>query len=385
MKRIYLDYNATTPQADEVTEAMLPYFRERYGNASSPHLFGREARGGLERARERVAALIGADTREIIFTSGATESNNALIKGIARKKRDAGRHIITTAVEHHSVLAPCKALEREGFEVTYLGVDSYGVIDLDQLRDALRDDTVLVTVMSANNETGTLQPIEEIATLVRERNSVFHTDAVQQAGKLPLDVKELHVDALSLSAHKFYGPKGVGALYVRRGVVIPPLLEGGHHERNLRAGTENIAGIVGMGRAAELARERMENDRVLVTSLRERLHREITQRISDVVVNGHPERRLPNTLNVSFRYVEGESVILSLDMKGIAVASGSACTSGSLEASHVLLAMGVPPEQAYSSVRFSLGRYTTAEEIDCLVKELPSIIERLRSISTFSR
>jgi len=381
MERIYLDHNATTPVHPEVLEAMLPYYRDKFGNASSVHSYGREAREAIDEAREQVAELIGADPREIVFTSGGTESDNFAIKGVAFLNKDKGNHIITSAIEHHAVLNTCKYLERKGFEVTYLRVDEYGVVDLNQLVDSITDRTVLITIMHANNEIGTIQPLEEIGRIAKERGIPLHTDAVQTVGKIPLSVDELQVDLLSLSGHKIYGPKGVGALYVRRGMRLEKLIHGGHHERNRRAGTENVPGIVGLGKAAQLALKNMDREREHLWKLSERLKEGIMKRVEFVRQNGHPQNRIPNTINLSFEFVEGESIVLGLDIHGICVSTGSACTSGSLEPSHVLMALGVPPELAHGSVRFSLGSGNTEEEMDYTVEKVAEVVERLRIMS----
>ncbi|MCD6505370.1 cysteine desulfurase NifS [Candidatus Poribacteria bacterium] len=381
MERIYLDHNATTPVHPEVLEAMLPYYRDKFGNASSVHSYGREAREAIDEAREQVAELIGADPREIVFTSGGTESDNFAIKGVAFLNKDKGNHIITSAIEHHAVLNTCKYLERKGFEVTYLRVDEYGVVDLNQLVDSITDRTVLITIMHANNEIGTIQPLEEIGRIAKERGIPLHTDAVQTVGKIPLSVDELQVDLLSLSGHKIYGPKGVGALYVRRGMRLEKLIHGGHHERNRRAGTENVLGIVGLGKAAQLALKNMDREREHLWKLSERLKEGIMKRVKFVRQNGHPQNRIPNTVNLSFEFVEGESIVLGLDMHGICVSTGSACTSGSLEPSHVLMALGVPPELAHGSVRFSLGSGNTEEEMDYTIEKVAEVVERLRMMS----
>ncbi len=381
MKRIYLDHNATTPVHPEVFEAMVPYLKDEWGNPSSIHWAAREPKKAIDSAREKVAALLGCEANEIVFTSCGSESNNFAIKGVADALRGKGNHIITTSVEHPSVLNTCKFMEREGWEVTFLPVDPYGMIDLDQLRDSITDKTILVSIMFANNETGTIFPVEEIGKITREKGVLFHCDAVQAVGKVPIDVKRLNIDLLSLSGHKLYAPKGVGALYVRRGVRITPLIHGGHQERNRRAGTENVAGIVALGKACEIAMRDMDEEVAHITRLRDKLEKGIMERIEHVKLNGHPTKRLPTTLNVSFMYIEGESILLNLDMKGVAASSGSACTSGSLEPSHVLMAMGVPPEIAHGSVRFSLGRDNTDEDIDYVLEILPPIVERLRSMS----
>ncbi len=374
MKYVYMDHNATTPLREEVLEAMLPYLREEFGNASSLHALGIRARRAVEAAREQVAAALGARPREVIFTGCGTEADNQAIKGVAFANRDKGDHIITSRIEHKAVLETCEYLEKQGFRVTYLPVDEYGVVHPDDVTQAITDRTLLVSVMFANNEVGTIQPIAEIAQVCRERGVYFHTDAVQAVGKLPIDV----------AAHKFYGPKGVGALVVRRGVKIDPLLHGGHQEWGLRAATENVAGIVGLGKALELRLGEMAAEAERLTALRERLYAGITARIGHVYLNGHPTRRLPGTLNLCFDYIEGEAIIMGLDMAGVAVSSGSACTSASLEPSHVLLAMGVHPATAQGSIRFSLGRGNTDADVDYVLEALPPIVERLRALSMFS-
>jgi len=380
-KRIYMDHSSTTPTRPEVVEAMLPYFKDAYGNASSVHGFGREARRAVESARETVASCIGASPEEIIFTSGGTESDNLALKGAALANQKKGRHVITSAVEHHAVLNPCAWLEKQGFEVTRLGVDGEGRLSVAALQEALREDTVLVSVMLANNEVGVIEPVAELAAAAHEAGALFHTDAVQAVGKIPVDVGELGVDLLTLSGHKFYGPKGVGVLYRRRGTRLEPLIEGGHHERNLRAGTENVPGIVGLAKALELACGELERESARLRALRDRLQQGIFERIPDVRLNGHPTERLPHLLNVSISGVEGESVLLGLDAKGIAVSTGSACTSGTLEPSHVLIAMGVPAETAHGSLRFSLGRANTEQDVDYVVECLAGVVERLRKMS----
>jgi len=383
MNRIYLDHNATTPVHPEVKEAMLPYFEEFFGNASSVHSYGREAREAIDVARENVAELIGANSStEIVFTSGGTEADNHAIKGTAYSSvGKKGNHIIISPIEHHAVENSCEYLEKKGFEITHLKVDEYGVIDLQNLEDSIKDTTILISVMHANNEVGTLQPLAEVGKIAKELGIILHTDAVQSVGKLPVNVNELGVDLLSLSGHKIYGPKGIGALYIRRGTRIDSLLHGGHHERNRRAGTENVPGIVGLGKAAEIAKEEMESGREHLWTLTEKLSSGIQEKIEFVRQNGHPEQRLPNTLNFSFQFIEGEGLILSLDMHGISVSTGSACTSGSLEPSHVLTAMGLSAEIAHGSLRFSLGRDNTEEEIDYVLEVLPNTVNRLRAMS----
>ncbi len=384
METIYMDHNATTPLRAEVLEAMLPYLKEEFGNASSIHAFGRRAAIGINEAREKVAGALGCRPEEVVFTGCGTEADNQAIKGVAYAKREKGDQIITTQIEHHAVLHTCQYLEKQGFQVTYLPVDEYGMVDPGDVRKAITDRTILVSIMHANNEVGTVQPLPEIGRIAKEKGVTFHTDAVQTFGKLPTKVDELGVDLFSLSAHKLYGPKGVGALYVRKGTRLDSLLHGGHHERHRRAGTENVAAIVGLGRAVELALVEMEEEAHRQATLRERLWEGIAASVEGVRRNGHPAQALPGTLNVCFEYIEGESIILSLDMKGVAVSSGSACTSDVLEPSHVLLAMGVPPAIAQGSVRFSLGRDNTTEHVDYVVAELPVIIERLRAMSPFS-
>ncbi len=377
---IYMDHNATTPLRAEVREAMAPYLEGRFGNASSVHTFGREAAKGLSRAREQVASALGCTPEEVVFTGCGTEADNLAIKGVAYAHR--GNHIITTPLEHHAVLHTCRYLERRGFSVTYLPVDGHGLVDPDDVRKAITERTSLVSVMHANNEVGAIQPIAEIGRITRERGVLLHTDAVQSFGKLPTVVDDLGVDLLTLSAHKIYGPKGVGALYVRRGTHLEPLLHGGHHEHGLRAGTENVAGIVGLGRAAELALAEMEEEGQRLTALREHLWEGIAANLRGVRRNGHPTRALPNTLNVCFEYLEGEAILMGLDVQGIAVSTGSACTSDVLEPSHVLLAMGVPPAIAQGAVRFSLGRGTTAEEIDRVVEAVTGFVRPLQAASS---
>ena len=384
MRRIYMDHNATTPLREEVLEAMLPYLREEFGNASSPHSFGIRARKAIEAAREKVAAALGAQPREIVFTGCGTESDNQAIKGVAFANRSKGDHLITTHVEHKAVLETCQYLEKQGFRATYLLVDEYGLVSPADVAAAITDRTLLASVMFANNEVGTVQPVAEIAQVCREKGVYLHTDAIQAVGKLPLDVHQLGVDLLSLSAHKFYGPKGVGVLYVRKGVKIDPLLHGGHQEWGQRAATENVAGIVGLGRAIELRLDEMDAEATRLAALRDRLYEGLVGRIDHIHLNGHPTRRLPGTLDVSFEYVEGEGIIMGLDLAGVAVSSGSACTSGSLEPSHVLLAMGIHPAVAQGSIRFSLGRENTEADVDTVIETLPPIVERLRAMSMFS-
>lgn len=382
--RAYLDYNATTPVDPAVLEAMLPFLAGNFGNASSIHSPGQRARAAVDRARDSVATLLGAKTSEIVFTSGGTEADNlaifGLVSGVAPKS--AGRkHIITTAIEHHAVLNSCQALEQQGIEVTYVPVGSTGVIDPDEIRRTLRPKTILISVMHANNELGTIQPIEEIGRIAAEADIYFHCDAVQSAGKLPLDVNQLGVDLLSISAHKIYGPKGVGALYVRTGTPLAPQFHGGHHERDRRPGTENVPGIVGLGKAAELARANLATEPQRIAALRDRLERAILDSISSVRVNGDVARRAPNTTNLSFAAAGGEAMLIALDLLGVACSTGAACSSGAVEPSHVLLAIGLSPDEARSSLRFSLGRQTTPEEIDCAISAIPEVVDRLRALS----
>ena len=381
MERIYLDNAATTRVRPEVAEAVLPAMTETYGNASSVHSFGREAKKAMEKARAQVAAAIGAKKEEIYFTAGGSEADNWAIKGAAHALRRKGLHIITTAIEHHAVLHTCQALEKEGFEVTYLPVDEYGLVTPEQVEAAIRPDTILVSVMAANNEIGTIEPIAEIGAVCRAHKVLFHTDAVQAVGHMPLDVAAMQIDMLSLSGHKFYAPKGVGALYIRTGVRIENLIEGGAQERNRRAGTENVPAIVGMGKAIELITAEMAEENARISGLRDRLIAGILDAIPESRLNGHPTKRLPGNVNVSIRYIEGEALLLSLDMAGIAASSGSACTSGSLDPSHVLLAIGLPHEIAHGSLRLTIGRDNTQDEIDRVLEELPRIVSRLRAMS----
>lgn len=381
---IYLDNNATTTVDPRVLDAMLPYFTERFGNAASKnHAFGWEAEAAVDSAREQVARLIGASSpREIVFTSGATESDNLAIKGIAHAYRDKGNHIVTCVTEHKAVLDSCKALQKSGFEVTYLPVDSAGRLDPRQLRDCLTARTILISIMAANNEIGTLQPIQEVGQLAKEKNIIFHTDATQAVGKVPINVADLGIDLLSLTAHKMYGPKGVGALYVRAAnprVKVMPLIDGGGHERGMRSGTLNVPGIVGLGKAAELARQEMGAEGEKLIALRERLKTGLLAQLDDIRVNGDPVKRLPGNLNMSFAYVEGESLMMGL--KEIAVSTGSACTSASLEPSYVLKAIGLEDSLAHASIRFGLGRFNTVEEIDYTIQRVSEEVRRLREIS----
>ena len=384
MKHIYLDHNATTPVHPQVLEAMIPYLTEQFGNGSSIHTYGREARNAIDDAREQVAALINAkSSSEIVFTSTGTEADNYAIKGLAelQQSRNSGNHIITSSIEHHAVLHTCQYLEKHGFEVTYLPVDRYGQIQLDDLREAIRDTTILISIMHANNETGTIEPIAEICEIAQERRVPVHTDAVQSVGKLPVDVQALGINMLSLSAHKIYGPKGIGVLYLRRGTRLENLLHGGSHERNRRAGSENVPSIVGLGEAAALAKKEREANVEHLEQLTDKLRQGLHERINYIHENSYPENSLPGTLNISFEYIEGESLILRLDMEGICVSTGSACTSGSMEPSHVLAALGLPPRLAQGTVRFSLGKDNTEAEIDEVIEKVPKIVEQMRGMS----
>ena len=381
MRRIYLDYNATTPLHPGVLEAVLPYYKSVFGNASTIYSFGQEARKAIDDAREALACLIGAEPEEIVFTSGGTEADNFALKGVASALKGKGGHIITSSIEHHAVLFACKYLEKMGKKITYLPVDRYGWLDPDRVKEAITNKTVLISITHANNEIGTIEPIAEIGKIARECGVYFHTDAVQTVGKIPIDVNELGMDLLSLSAHKFYGPKGVGALYIRKGTKIHPLIHGGEQERKRRAGTENVPGIVGLGEASKIAGKEMKQEYSHVKKLRDELENKIKDNIDYIRFNGHPTERLSNTSNVSFEFIEGESLVLNLDLKGVAASTGSACASGSLEPSHVLSAIGVPPAIAQGSIRFSLGRENKEEDIDYTVENLVEIVGRLREMS----
>ncbi|HHW13446.1 MAG TPA: cysteine desulfurase NifS [Firmicutes bacterium] len=381
VRHVYLDHAATTPTDPAVVEAMLPYFTERFGNPSSIYRWGREGREAVERARETVARILGAEPAEIIFTGGGSEADNLAIKGVALASRSKGNHIITSAIEHHAVYDAAKFLESLGFEITYVPVDQYAMVDPDEVRRAITPRTVLISIMHANNEVGTIQPIAEIGKIAREHQIPFHVDAVQTTGAIPVNVDDLQADLLSLSAHKFYGPKGVGALYVRRGVRLVQLIHGGGQERKRRAGTENVPGIVGLAKALELAAASLEERGRSIAALRDRLVQGIMDRIPRTRYNGHPTQRLPNNSSFCFEFVEGESLLLNLDLQGVAASSGSACTSGALEPSHVLLAMGLPHEIAHGSLRLTLGRENTAEDVDYVLDILPGIVSRLRAMS----
>ncbi|PKM80312.1 MAG: cysteine desulfurase NifS [Firmicutes bacterium HGW-Firmicutes-13] len=381
MERIYLDHGATTPLDREVLEAMMPFLTDYFGNPSSAHSFGREVRRYVEEAREKIANNLGADSEEVFFTSGGTEADNLAVTGTARALRERGNHIITSVVEHHAVLDTCLALKNEGFDLTVLPVDNQGLVDPEDVKKAIKGSTILVSVMYTNNEVGTVQPIEEIGKITREKGVLFHTDAVQAVGNLPVGVEKLNVDLLALSAHKFYGPKGVGALYIRKGTKVNRLAHGGGQERGMRAGTENVPGIIGMAEAIELANSRMGENVSRMKGLRDRLIKGLLS-IGEVQLNGHPTRRLAGNVNVSIEYIEGEALLLSLDLKRIAASSGSACTSGSIEPSHVLLAMGIPEQTARGSIRFTLGRHTTQKEIDYVLEVVTEAVSRLRNMSS---
>ncbi|WP_367344197.1 cysteine desulfurase NifS [Methanomethylovorans sp.] len=383
MKRIYLDHSATTRVDTRVLESMLPYFNEMFGNASSLHSFGQEAAVALSFSREQVAATIGAEPQEIIFTSGGTESDNMAIKGAAYISSSRGKHIISSVIEHPAVLHTCRQLEKEGFEVTYVPVDNEGILDMQFLEDSIREDTILISIMHANNEIGTVQPIKEISELIRGRGIILHTDAVQSVGKIPVDVNELGVDMLSISSHKIHGPKGVGALYLRNGVNIVPIVQGGGHERGLRPGTENIPGIVGFAKAMTIVREQLETDSRNMQYLRDHMIKKIRSKIPYTKLNGHENKRLPNNVNMSFRYVEGESLLMLLDMKGVAVSTGSACSSKSQKVSHVLTSIGLGADYIHGSLRFTLGRENTMKEIDLTVGLLEEAVMKLRLMSPF--
>lgn len=381
MRRIYLDHAATTPTHPEVVKAMLPFFSDAFGNPSSIYSYGQEAKGAMEEARARVAELVGARSEEIVFTSGGTEADNFALKGVAYADEHKGNHIITTSIEHHAVLETCKFLERSGFKITCLPVDNYGLVDPGDVKKAITNKTILISVMHANNEVGTIEPVEEIGRIAREAGIYFHSDAVQTAGHIPVSVDGLRVDLLSISGHKLYGPKGVGALYVRKGTKLVPLMHGGEHEKRRRAGTENVPGIVGLGKAAELAGQEMGKETERLAYLRDKLIKGLEKKVDHIRLNGHPTKRLPNNVNVSVDFVEGESMILNLDLEGICASTGSACSSASLEPSHVLLALGFSPEQAHGSLRFTLGKENTEADIERVLAVLPGIVAKLRAMS----
>jgi len=381
MKRIYLDNNASTPIAPEVYDAMIPWVRESFGNAASVHWFGQRAKAALEAARRSVASLIGAAPHEMVFTSGGTEADDLAILGIAASSEKPGHHIVTSAIEHPAVLSACQRMTRQGFEVSYVGVDQEALIDMVELREAVRPETALISVMLANNETGTIQPIREIVEMAHSQGILVHTDAVQAVGKVPVDVEALGADLLSLSAHKIHGPQGIGALYVRQGVELTPLIVGGNQERKRRAGTENVAGAVGFGRAAELAQQDSVMESPRVAALRDRFEQEILSHCPPAQINGSQERRVPNTTNLGFEGIEGDALLVALDMEGVAASMGAACSSGSLEPSHVLRAMKMPKEVLYGSLRFSLSKFNTQEEIDLAAKIVCRTVDRIRSTS----
>ncbi len=381
MKRVYLDYAATAPCDPEVIKAMEPFFFVQPGNASSIHSYGQQAKKGIEDSREGLASFIGADPQEIVFTSGGTESDNNVIFGVAEELKEKGNHIITSAIEHHAVTEPCACLEKKGFSVTYIGVDRDGLVSPEEIRNAITDKTILISIMHANNEIGTIQPVKEIGLIAKEKGVYFHTDAVQTVGHIPVNVNDLNVDFLSLSGHKFYGPKGVGALYIRKGKRIGRFFYGGDQEKGRRASTYNTPGIVGLGKAIELCRRDMPEEMQAQAALRDRLIKEIPELIPEVKLNGHPLKRLPNNVNFSIKYIEGESILLSCDMLGIALSTGSACTSSSLEPSHVLLAIGLDHATAHGSLRITIGRWTKKTDVDYLLDNLPKVVERLRSMS----
>ena len=387
MKRIYLDHSATTPVAPEVLDAMLPYFGKKFGNASSLHSFGLEAKEALEESRAKVAAILCAQPEEIIFTSGGTESDNLALKGIGyrSKEKGLGNHIITSSIEHPAILETCRKLETQGFEVTYLPVTKDGLVDPGTVESAVREETVLISIMHANNEIGTIQPLKEIGEIAAQKDVFFHTDAVQTAGKIPIDVNDMGLDLLSISAHKLYGPKGVGALYARKGTRLDSIVQGGGHERGLRSGTENVAGIVGLARAADLASQEMASEAKRLTDLRDKLAKMVLDSVKDAWINGTMTKRLPGNLNFGFRYVEGESLLLFLDSKGIAVSTGSACSSKKLEPSHVLLSLGLKAEECHGSLRITMGRSNTEEDVDYVARSITEAVERFRSISALGR
>jgi cysteine desulfurase len=381
MRRIYLDHAATTPTHPEVVKAMLPYLTDAFGNPSSIYSYGQEAKGAVEVARAEVAEFIGARSEEIVFTSGGTEADNCALKGVAYASENKGNHIITTSIEHPAVLEACKFLEKRGFRITCLPVDKHGLVDPDDVRKAITNKTILVSVMHANNEVGTIEPLEQIGEVTHEAGVYFHTDAVQAVGHIPVNVHKLNVDLLSISAHKFYGPKGMGALYVRKGTRLVSFMHGGEQEKKHRAGTENVPAIVGMGKAVELARQEMDKQIERLADLRDKLIKGLMERIDHIRLNGHPTRRLPNNVNVSVDFVEGESLLLNLDLEGICGSTGSACSSASLEPSHVLLALGLSPEQAHSSLRFTLGRENSEADAERVLDVLPGIVAKLRAMS----
>ena len=381
MKRIYLDYAATTPMHPEVEKAIHPYFSEKFGNASSIYSFGQEAKEAMDNARNRIATFLGANNEEIVFTSGGTESDNFALKGIAFANQNKGNHVIVSSIEHHAIIETCKFIKKIGFEVSYIKASGNGLIDPSEVKNSITSKTILVSIMHGNNEVGTIQPISEISKITREAGVFFHTDAVQTTGHIPVDVKELGVDLLSISAHKLYGPKGVGALYIKKGTKIIPFIHGGSQEKGRRAGTENIPGIIGLGKAIEIAQSEMAEESKRLIYLRNKLIEGVMTKIEYVHLNGDEVKRLPNNVNISIDFIEGESICLNLDLEGICTSTGSACSSSSLEPSHVLLAMGIPAAQSHSSLRFTMGKWTTEEEIDRVLEILPRVVSKLRSIS----
>ena len=383
MKRIYLDSNATTPMRPEVSAAMIPAFSEDFGNPSSIHWFGQQAKSLLDEARQQVGRLIHAEPSEIVFVSGGTEADNLAIRGMAEAQKAKGRHISTSTIEHHAVLHTCRDLEKQGWDITWVNVSHDGLVNPEDVRHAIRPDTVLITIMHANNEIGSIQPIAEIGAIAEEADVYFHSDGVQSTGKIPVDVKLLKVDLYSMSAHKIHGPKGVGALYVRKGTILRPAMTGGGHERNRRSGTENVAGIVGFGQAAKMAREGLDTETAHMRQLRDRLENGLKSRISHIRINAENAPRLPNTSNLMVDFAEGEGLVISLDLKGVAVSTGSACSSGSLEPSHVLTAIGKTPDEAHGSLRFSLNAMNTTEDVDYVLEVLPTIVARLRELSPY--
>ena len=386
MRQVYMDYSATTPVKKEVLDAMIPYFTEHYGNPSSLYTIGLEAKNAISEARQRVASLIGADEKEIFFTACGTESDNWALFGVSDAKKKKGNHIITTKIEHHAILHSCQFLEKHGFDVTYLDVDENGLVDPEDLKAAITDQTIMVSIMMVNNEVGTVEPIKELVRVTKEKNKdiVFHTDAVQGLGNVPIDVKDLGVDLMSMSAHKIYGPKGTGALFIKKGVRLSNYIHGGAQENKHRAGTENLAGIVGFGKAAQLAQENFDEHVKHCSSLRDYFVQQVLERIPDTQVNGTMEKRHPGNANITFKFIEGESILLLLDSKGVYVSTGSACSSASLTPSHVLTALGVPVEMIHGTVRFSIGDFTTKEDLDYVLDELTKIVARLREISSVS-
>lgn len=382
MRKVYLDNNATTPIHPDVFEAMAPYLKEHYGNPSSVHQFGRHVKVEIDKAREKVAELLNADPSEIIFCSGGSESDNMAIKGVALTHFKGKKHIITSQVEHPAVLDSCRLLEKIGFEATYVKVDQYGMVNPEEIKEAIKENTALISIQHSNNEVGTIQPIKEIGEIAKGKNILFHSDAVQSFGKIPINVKDINVDFISLSGHKINGPKGIGALYIKKGTSkLFPIISGGHHERNRRAGTENVPGIIGFGITCEIAKKKMASESKYLEELRDSLHQKLTNSIPKIALNGHLTKRLPTTLNLGFECVEGESIIINLDLNGIAASTGSACSSGSLEPSHVLTAMGISPEKIHGSIRFSFGKGNTEEDVNYVAEILPPIIKKIRGMS----